>query len=63
MKSYCGGCLFVDLATNYTHNKLQMFLNTAENIHAVDGFKKHARDFEIIVESHSSNKEPEFTSA
>lgn len=32
VKSYCGGCLFVDFTTNYLHIEIQSFLSTAETI-------------------------------
>jgi hypothetical protein len=60
---YCGGCLFVDHATNLIHVEHQVSLTSHETLIAKHKFEAMARDSGVIIQSYSSGNGKQFTSA
>jgi GAG-pre-integrase domain len=62
-KMYCGGCLFVDHATNLIHVEHQVSLTSKETLIAKHKFEAMARDSGVVIQSYSSDNGKQFTSA
>jgi hypothetical protein len=60
---YCGGCLFIDHASNYVHVEFQKVLNSHETARAKALFEFMCRDFGVIPQSYLSDNGAAFTSA
>ena len=45
---YCGGAIFVDMATSYTHIEFQVHLNSHETLEATDLFERMSREVGVI---------------
>ena len=59
---FCGGCLFVDHASKYTHCEFQTHLNTHETIKAKEKFELLCRDFGVIPQEYLTDNGSAFTS-
>jgi hypothetical protein len=60
---YSGGCLFIDLASNFVDLEFQKHLNTHDTLKAKHNFELMARDSGVIPQSYLSVNEGSFTSA
>jgi hypothetical protein len=45
---YCGGCIFVDHASNYIHVEFQQVLTSHATLEAKTAYEAHCRDFGVI---------------
>ena len=62
VKSFCGGCIFVDAATGFVHCELQQHLNNDETLEAVKKFEQVAADSGITIAEYSADNGSCFTS-
>ena len=59
---FCGGCLFIDHASNFVHVEFQKHLNSHETLKAKQSFELMARDHGVVPQSYLSDNAGCFTS-
>ena len=59
---FCGGCLFIDQASNFVHVEFQKHLNSHETLKAKQSFELMAMDHGVVPQSYLSDNAGCFTS-
>jgi hypothetical protein len=59
---FCGGCIFVDRASNYVHVEFQAHLTTHETLKAKAKYELMSQDLGIVVQSFLSYNGSAFSS-
>ena len=59
---YCGGAIFVDMATSYTHIEFQVHLNSHETLEATDLFERMSREVGVIPQMYIGDNGAAFKS-
>ena len=61
-EQYCGGAMFVDMATGHIDVEFQTNLTTHDTLQAVERFERRCRDIGVVVQCYLSDNGTAFTS-
>ena len=62
LKSYQGGCIFVDAATGHIDVEFQKFFSSEETVQAIKNYEDKCRDNGIIIQEYQFDNGSSFTS-